>query len=122
MRTISGVEEKAATLRSFFAGDGDYDCLVVLSKDETEDIEVANDVVRGVGSDAKFNIILCVGADAPIFIVPRDGIASRSRTLLIVDGMPPTWAEKENCVCFEASPPVTDYSVISGSSPVAPSM
>ncbi len=102
MRTISGIDEKKAALTSFFAGHGDYDCLVILSKDETEDIEVANDVVRSVGSDAQYNIILCVGADAPIFIVPRDGIAPRSRTLLIVDGMPPTWTEKENCVCFEA--------------------
>ncbi len=122
MRTISGIDEKKAALTSFFAGHGGYDCLVILSKDETEDIEVANDILRSVGSDAQYNIILCVGADAPIFIVPRDGIAPRSRTLLIVDGMPPTWAEKENCVCFEAGASAKgDYSATAATAEAAAS-
>lgn len=103
MRTISGIDAKTVELKAFLDGNSSYDCLVVVSKDETEDIEIANDIIRSIGPDAQFNIILCVGADAPIFIVPRTGIAIRSMTLLIVDGVPPIWKEKENCICFEAS-------------------
>lgn len=108
MRTIRGLEEKVRHLSEFLEkkdshSDCHYDCLVVLMKDETEDIEAANEAIRNLGSGFTYNVILCVGNEAPIFITPASGIAGRSRVLLLVDGVPPNWTEKENFVYFEAS-------------------
>ena len=109
MQTISGIEEKTKQLKDFFAGDCNTDCLVIISEDETEDIEIINNVARDLGH-VDYNVILCFGCNAPIFIVPAAGIACKSRVILLVDGVPDAWTTRENVVRFMApdTEPVTN--------------
>lgn len=93
-------DEKVDTLLKFLGGEMLHDTMVVLSRDETEDITAANEAIRKLEAP-EHNVILCIGADSPIIITPKTGIAPRTRTLLLVDGIPDTWSTKENVVEFE---------------------
>lgn len=101
MKTISGMDEKVSLLNDFFAGGRDTDCLAIISEDETEDIDIVNSVARDLGF-VDYNVILCFGCDAPIFIVPAAGIATKSRVILLVDNVPDVWTVQENVVRFAA--------------------
>ena len=100
MKTISGAEEKKSAVVDFLASK-DSDCLVILSEDEVEDIAAAEEAVRGLVAP-DFNCVLCFGAEAPIFIVPRDGVAVRSKILLLVELLPKGWDTRPNVVHFVA--------------------
>ena len=93
-------DEKVDMLLKFLGESPAYDTMVVLSRDETEDITAANEAIRKLEAPAH-NVILCIGADSPIIITPKTGIASSTRTLLLVDGVPDTWTSKENVLEFE---------------------
>jgi hypothetical protein len=99
-RTIRGAEEKKAIVADFL-GSADYDLLVILSHDEVEDIAAAEEAVRDL-VEPNFNCILCFGAESPIFIVPRDGISLRTKTVLLMDTLPKGWDDKPNVVEFVA--------------------
>jgi len=101
MQRISGIESKTEYVKGFIAGTGG-DCLVIISEDETEDIDIVNSVARDLGF-VDYNVILCFGCDAPIFIVPAAGIATKSRVILLVDGVPDSWTMQENVVRFVAT-------------------
>ncbi len=101
MQTISGLESKKEFVTHFLSSEGAPDCLVIISEDETEDIDVVNEIARNLGP-ADYNVILCFGYNAPIFIVPGLGIAPRSRIILLVDGVPDAWMQRENVVRFNA--------------------
>jgi hypothetical protein len=94
--------DKRTQILSFLAST-ETDCLVVITEDESEDIELINQIVREsyVGTD--YNTVLCVGGDAPIFITPREGIATKSKIILVVDGVPDTWTSKSNVVTFKGA-------------------
>lgn len=100
MQRISGIELKTEHVKQFLGGIG-ADCLVIVSEDETEDIDIVNNVTRNLGH-VTYNVILCFGCDAPIFIVPAAGIATKSRVILLVDAVPDEWTEKENVALFVA--------------------
>ena len=93
-------DEKVKRLLEFLGGNPDHDTLVILSRDETEDITAANEAIRLLEAPAH-NVILCIGADSPVIITPKSGIATTTRTLLLVDGVPDTWTSKENVLEFE---------------------
>jgi hypothetical protein len=61
----------------------------------------ADEAVRGL-VEPDFNCVLCFGAESPIFVVPRSGIAARTKTVLIMDTIPKGWDEKPNVVEFLA--------------------
>lgn len=94
-------EEKIDIINAFLKGRTSYDTMVILSRDESDDITAANESIRRL-EEMPHNIILCIGADSPIIITPKEGIAPHTRTLLLVDGVPDTWATKENVRIFEA--------------------
>ena len=97
MLTIEGFEAKRTFIADFLAGDT-YDCQVVVSEDESEDIEVINQVIRESSTRTTYNTVLCVGPETPIFVTPREGIATKSKIILVVDGVPDTWTSKSNVV------------------------
>ncbi len=101
---ILSFDEKVKRILEFLAGNPDYDTLVVLSRDETEDITAANEAIRQLEAP-EHNVVLCIGADSPIIITPKTGIAATTRTLLLVDGVPDNWTSKENVVKFEMAAP-----------------
>ena len=86
-----------------FLASADVDCLVVITEDESEDIELINQIVRESHVGTTYNTILCVGGDAPIFITPREGISTKSKIILVVDGVPDTWTSKSNVVTFKGA-------------------
>jgi hypothetical protein len=86
-----------------FLGSADTDCLVIITEDESEDIELINQIVRESHVGTTYNTVLCVGGDAPIFITPRDGISTKSKIILVVDGVPDTWTSKSNVVTFKGA-------------------
>lgn len=98
MRTIRGTDEKKATITDFLLG-SDADLLVILSHDEVEDMAAADEAVRDL-VEPDFNCVLCFGAESPIFVVPRSGISSRTKTVLVMDTIPKGWDEKPNVVEF----------------------
>ena len=100
MRTISGAEEKKAAVVDFLLGLG-ADLLVILSHDEVEDMAAVDEAVRGL-VEPDFNCVLCFGAESPIFIVPRSGIAAQTKTVVVMDTIPKGWDEKPNVVEFLA--------------------
>jgi hypothetical protein len=100
MQSIRGAEEKKTFVSNFLLGT-DTDCLVILSEDEVEDIAAADEAVRALVAP-DFNCVLCFGAEAPIFIVPRDGVAVRSKILLLVELLPKGWDTRPNVVHFVA--------------------
>ena len=95
-------EEKLGIIGDFLKGGTTYDTMVILSRDESDDITAANEAIRRI-EEMAHNIILCIGADSPIIITPKAGIAPHTRTLLLVDGVPDTWSAKENVRVFEAA-------------------
>jgi hypothetical protein len=86
-----------------FLASVEVDCLVVITEDESEDIELINQIVRESHVGTNYNTVLCVGGDAPIFITPREGISTKSKIILVVDGVPDTWTSKSNVVTFKGS-------------------
>ena len=84
------------------------DLLVILSHDEVEDMAAADEAVRDL-VEPDFNCVLCFGAEAPIFVVPRSGIAARTKTVLVMDTLPNGWDDKPNVVEF-----LRDQTVASG--------
>jgi hypothetical protein len=97
MLTIEGFEAKRTFIADFLAGDT-YDCQVVVSEDESEDIEVINQVIREASTGTTYNTVLCVGAETPVFVTPREGISTKSKIILVVDVVPDTWNSKSNVV------------------------
>ena len=95
-------DEKVDLILKFLSGNPTYNTLVILSRDEMDDITAANEAIRKLEMPAH-NVILCIGADSPIIITPKTGIAATTRTLLLVDGIPDTWVAKENVVEFEVA-------------------
>ena len=93
------MEAKREKILDFLASN-ETDCLVIISEDESEDIELINEVVRSAHVGTTYNTVLCVGGEAPVFITPRDGISTKSKILLIVDAVPDTWTSKSNVVTF----------------------
>jgi hypothetical protein len=86
-----------------FLASADVDCLVVITEDESEDIELINQIIRESHVGTTYNTVLCVGGDAPIFITPREGISTKSKIILVVDGVPDTWNSKSNVVTFKGA-------------------
>ncbi len=99
---MTDFESKIERITAFFRdAAAAYNTLVIISRDESDDVSAANESIRRLeGLDC--NIIFCVGAESPIVITPKSGIALQSRTLLLVDEVPETWLNKENVVVFEA--------------------
>ena len=93
------MEAKREHILNFLASN-ESDCLVIVSEDESEDIELINEVVRSAHVGTTYNTVLCVGAETPVFITPRDGISTKSKILLVVDAVPDTWTGKSNVVTF----------------------
>lgn len=110
MLGIVGVEAKRSFIIDFLARDT-YDCQVIVSQDESEDIEVINQVLRESNIGTTYNTVLCVGAETPVFITPREGISTKSKIILVVDGVPDTWTSKTNVVTWRG----VESAVISGS-------
>jgi hypothetical protein len=98
MLTVEGAAAKRTFIEKFLVSD--YDCQVVISEDESEDIEVINAVIRDMLVATTYNTVLCVGAEAPVFITPRDGISTKSKIILVVDAVPDTWTLKANVATF----------------------
>lgn len=96
------LEQKISVITDFLKGDSIFDTFVILCRDESNDISAANESIRRL-EEMTHNIILCIGADSPIIITPKAGIALHTRTLLLVDGVPDTWALKENVCIFDKS-------------------
>ncbi len=97
MLNIEGFEAKRKFITDFLAGDT-YDCQVIVSEDESEDIEVINQVIRESSTQTTYNTVLCVGAETPVFVTPREGISTKSKIILVVDCVPDTWTAKSNVV------------------------
>ncbi len=102
---ILSLDEKVKLILDFLEGRGSYDTLVILSRDELEDITAANEAIQKLEAPT-FNVILCIGADSPIIITPKTGIAAATRSVLLVDGIPDSWASKENVVVFDMAPTI----------------
>jgi hypothetical protein len=98
MKTISGAEKKKTIVSEFLTGSS-ADCLVILSHDEVEDIAAADEAIRAL-VEPDFNCVFCVGNEPPIFITPRDGIATRTKLVLLMDNLPNGWEDKPNVVEF----------------------
>lgn len=98
MSDIEGFEAKREFIANFLTSDTTYDCQVVISEDESEDIEVINQVIRQMSTGTTYNTVLCIGSEAPIFITPRAGISTKSKIIMVVDGVPDTWTSKSNVV------------------------
>ena len=97
--SVEGFEAKRQCIKDFLAADT-YDCQVVISEDEAEDIEVINQVIREASVGTTFNTVLCVGSESPVFITPKAGIATKSKIILVVDVVPETWTAKSNVITW----------------------
>lgn len=96
---VEGFDAKRQCILDFLAADT-YDCQVIISEDEAEDIEVINQVIRQTSASTTYNTVLCVGAETPVFVTPREGISTKSKIILVVDAVPNTWTHKSNVVTW----------------------